>query len=107
MARRFVPDPLPPPNNSRGLLTDDELYTLRNPDSLEYVVTIIKEKLRNAEQKQWLDANDISIEESLTGRWEVTPARDKFMQEMFADWNRKCGEHQFGRYHGTRFENSK
>jgi hypothetical protein len=58
-------------------------------DDERYLVAAIKLHLRSPEQKRWLDANDISIEDVLNGRVEGGTPQE--VLDMFEDWNAKLG----------------
>lgn len=92
MAHHRKPQPPPPPN--LGILSDEELHTIRNADGEEHTVYIIKHRLRTPEQKTWLDAQDLSIEDLLNGRYNAE--QEPIIFKMYADWNAKIGEFTFG-----------
>src|SRR5260370_40129773 len=50
-------------------LPEEVCYTLLYPDREEHTVDIVKQYLRTSEQKAWLDAHDLSIEDLLNGRY--------------------------------------
>src|SRR5260370_22849220 len=50
-------------------LPEEVCYTLPYPDREEHTVDIVKQYLRTSEQKAWLDAHDLSIEDLLNGRY--------------------------------------
>ncbi len=50
-------------------LPEEVCYTLLYPDPEEHTVDIVKQYLRTSEQKAWLDAHDLSIEDLLNGRY--------------------------------------
>src|SRR5260370_2901214 len=57
-------------------LPEEVCYTLLYPDREEHTVDIVKQYLRTSEQKAWLDAHDLSVEDLLNGRyaWGAPPA---------------------------------
>src|SRR5260370_30767705 len=50
-------------------LPEEVCYTLLYPDREEHTVDIVKQHLRTSEQKAWLDAHDLSVEDLLNGRY--------------------------------------
>src|SRR5260370_7370339 len=53
-------------------LPEEVCYTLLYPDREEHTVDIVKQYLRTSEQKAWLDAHDLSIEDLLNTRYSAT-----------------------------------
>ncbi len=64
-------------------------------DKEEYLVAAIKRYLYTSEQKQLLDARNISIEDVLNGRIEGAD-QDSIYNMLFDDWNAKLGFQGFG-----------
>src|SRR6266702_8808189 len=78
--------------NTSGL-DEETCHLLLSGVDEHYIVSIIKQFLRTPEQKIMLDTADISIEESLNGRY--MPAQGSFIQAMYEDWNTKLGRKYF------------
>lgn len=75
-------------------ISDEDRYTLENPDSEHYVVAVIKRCLRTPEQKTMLDHQDLSIEDLLNGRY--GGEQEPFVYSLYEDWNKKLGYRYFG-----------
>ena len=61
----------------------------------EGTVLFIKKYLRTEEQRAWLFAQDLSLEDVLNGR--TTIVQSEFLRNViFYDWNTKLGRHVFG-----------
>ena len=65
----------------------------QGPDE-EYAVQAIRNHLLTDAQKRQLFDADLSIEDMLNGRFGLS--REGLVKDMFADWNEKLGETQFG-----------
>src|SRR5260370_4898241 len=50
-------------------LPEEVCYTLLYPVREEHTVDIVKQYLRTSEQKAWLHAHDLSVEDLLNGRY--------------------------------------
>jgi len=74
----------------------DELHVLLDGAGDEGdSVNVIKMFLRTDDQKQWMDDQDVSIEDILNGR--TYERHMKYIhEELFPDWNRKVGKKIFG-----------
>lgn len=75
--------------------TEEEWHLWDENGEEEYVVPLIKKYLRTDEQRQQMNAYDISIEDMLNGRVEGEEAQN-FTALTFLDWNQKLGYKHFG-----------
>ena len=72
---------------------EDEFRWFENAE--EGTVLFIKKYLRTEEQRAWLYAQDLSLEDVLNGR--TTIVQSEFLRNViFYDWNTKLGRHVFG-----------
>lgn len=74
--------------------TEEEWHLWENGDE-EYVIPLIKSKLRTGAEKSMLDMLDISVEDMLNGRVEGTEKQD-FVHALFDMWNQRLGYKHFG-----------
>ena len=76
-------------------IPEEECRLLINGSGEEYTVAIIKKYLRTPEQKNWMNQNDISIEDMLNGRVEGEE-NDQVVDQVFDSWNKILGQKVFG-----------
>src|SRR5260370_21868357 len=70
-------------------LPEEVCYTLPYPDREEHTVDIVKQYLRTSEQKAWLDAHDLSIEDLLNGRYGGDD--EPGVEAIYGSFNTKLG----------------
>ena len=75
-------------------LPEEVCYTLLYPDREEHTVDIVKQYLRTSEQKAWLDAHDLSVEDLLNGRYGGDD--ESGVEAIYGAWNAKLGRKMFG-----------
>ncbi len=75
-------------------LPEEVCNTLLHPDREEHIVGVIKQYLRTSEQKAWLDAHDLSIEDLLNGRYGGQDESE--VAAIYGAWNAKLGKKMFG-----------
>jgi hypothetical protein len=73
--------------------TDEEWHLWENGEE-EYIVPLIKKYLCTPEQKEELNAADITIEDCLNAR--IEGGIPGWVNAMFGDWNWKLGYPYFG-----------
>jgi len=74
----------------------EEVHLLMGGNGEEYAVMFIKAHLRTPAQKEWLDSQDLSIEDVLNGRFGDKPDHEAYIDNMFVEWNAKLGQKVFG-----------
>jgi hypothetical protein len=72
----------------------EECHNFLNADSEADQVRFIKAHLRTSDQKDWLDKQDLSIEDVMNGRF--NEHQEGYIQKMHEEWNLKLGRKIFG-----------
>ena len=76
-------------------LSAEDCRTILSPNEEHDLVRVIRDKVLTAKQREWLNSEDITIEDMLNGRVEGH-AQQVGVDLIFITWNVYLGQNVFG-----------